>query len=245
MMQKTRFVNRNPSRALRAGAVAAVLAACLLLCVARGRAARTEKRSGGDLFTIAQVHYHGGGDWYEDKTAMVRLQERVQKEFGFPAANVRMVVELTDEALFEYPMIYMCGHGNVEFSPEEVMRLRTYLDQGGFLWASDDYGMDPAFRREMRKVYPDRALAEIPLSHDIYHIYHDFPRGLPKIHEHAGGPAHGYGIIDETGRLTVFYDFNTDIGDGLEAPEIHKDPAEKREAAFRMALNIVLYAMTH
>ena len=233
------------NRATRAGAalVAALVLAAFL--AAPARAARKDKREGGDLFTIAQLHYHGGGDWYEDKTAMERLQERVQKEFGIASANVRAVVELTDEELFHYPMVYMCGHGNVDFSPEEAARLRTYLDRGGFLWASDDYGMDESFRREMRKVYPDRDLVELPFSHDIYHIYHDFPRGLPKIHEHAGGPPRGYGVTDESGRLTVFYDFNTDIGDGLEAPEIHKDPAEKREAAFRMALNIVLYVMAH
>lgn len=233
------------NRAARAGATLVAALVLAMLLAAPAHAARKEKREGGDLFTIAQLHYHGGGDWYEDKTAMERLQERVQKEFGISSANVRAVVELTDEELFHYPMVYMCGHGNVDFSPEEAARLRTYLDRGGFLWASDDYGMDESFRREMRKVYPDRDLVELPFSHDIYHIYHDFPRGLPKIHEHAGGPPHGYGVTDESGRLTVFYDFNTDIGDGLEAPEIHKDPAEKRESAFRMALNIVLYVMTH
>ena len=221
------------------------LCAAWALCCPRAAAQRKDKRQGGDLFTIAQVQYRGGGDWYEDKTSMVRLQERVQKEFGAPAANVRATVRLTDEELFSYPMIYMTGHGNVDFSPEEAQRLRQYLDRGGFLWASDDYGMDPAFRREMRKVYPDRELAELPFSHPIYHAYHEFPKGLPKIHEHDGGPPRGYGIIDETGRLTVFYDFNTDLGDGLESPEIHKDPPEAREAAFRMALNIVMYVMTH
>ena len=222
------------------------LAAALLIAFSggRGRAERKVKHQGGDLFTIPQIHYHGGGDWYEDKTAMIRLQERVALEFGAPAANVRKVIELTDDELFDYPMVFMTGHGNVDFSPEEALRLREYLDNGGFLWASDDYGMDQAFRREMQEVYPDAELVELPLDHSIYHSYFDFPRGLPKIHEHDGGAPRGYGIIHND-RLTVFYDVNTDIGDGLEAPEIHKDPEEKREAAMHMALNIVMYAITH
>lgn len=219
-----------------------ILAAFFVAASQRASAAPKEKREGGDLFTIAQIHYHGGGDWYEDKTAMVRLQERVQQEFGIPAANVLRVVELTDDAIFDYPMLFMTGHGNVTFSPEEVVRLRQYLDRGGFLWACDDYGMNDSFRREMKKVYPDHELVELPLDHPIYHSYYDLPKGLPKIHEHAGGPPHGFGISDGK-RLTVFYDFNTDIGDGLESPEIHKDPPEKRESAFRMALNIVMLAM--
>jgi len=240
--------NHNPKFRQHARVAACVVLALfptLFFCNARLHAERKEKRQGGDLFAIAQVHYHGGGDWYEDKTSMVRLQERVQKEFGIPAANVRAEVELTSEELFNYPMIFMAGHGNVDFSPEEVNRLRTYLDRGGFLWASDDYGMDTAFRRELRKVYPDRELAVLPFDHAIYHSYYDFPRGLPKIHEHAGGAPRGFGIIDDSGRLTVFYDSNTDIGDGLEAPEIHKDSAEVRESAFRMALNIVMYVMSN
>lgn len=213
--------------------------------VNRARAERKEKHQGGDLFTIPQIHYHGGGDWYEDQTSMIRLQERAADAFGAPAANVRETLELTDEELFDYPILFMTGHGNVDFTPEEALLLRTYLNNGGFLWASDDFGMDPSLRRELKEVYPDKQLVELPLNHEIYHNLYDFPGGLPKIHEHAGGPPHGYGIIDDSGRLTVFYDFNTDIGDGLEAPEIHNDPEEVRENAFKMALNIVMYAMTH
>ncbi|MEW6201249.1 MAG: DUF4159 domain-containing protein [bacterium] len=195
-----------------------------------------------DLFTIAQIHYHGGGDWYQDRTSMPRLQKRFEQLFGIPAMDKRVEIELTDDDLFSYPMLFMTGHGNIVFSPEEAARLRQYLMQGGFLWASDDYGMDTAFRREMKKVFPDRDLVELPFDHEIYHIFYDFPKGLPKIHEHAGGPPHGYGVFIGD-RLAVFYDFNTDIGDGLEAPSIHNDPEEKREDAFRMAINIVLYAI--
>jgi hypothetical protein len=149
-----------------------------------------------------------------------------------------------DEALFTYPFAYMTGHGNVDLSDEEAAKLRLYLASGGFLWADDCYGMDQSFRKAMRKVFPDAELAELPFSHEIYRIVYAFPQGLPKVHEHDGGAPHGYGIIHE-GRLVVFYTFNTDIGDGLEDADVHRDPAETREAAMKMALNIVAYALTH
>jgi hypothetical protein len=138
----------------------------------------------------------------------------------------------------------MTGHGNVDFSDEEAARLRLYLVSGGFLWADDNYGMDPSFRKALRKVFPESELVELPFSHEIYHIAYDFPQGLPKVHEHDGGPPHGYGIFHE-GRLVVFYSFNTDIGDGLEDADVHGDPANVREAAAKMATNIVAYALTH
>jgi hypothetical protein len=149
-----------------------------------------------------------------------------------------------DENLFAFPFVYMTGHGKVRFSDEEAARLRHYLVSGGFLWADDNYGMDEHFRREIRKVFPDAELVEVPFDHGIYHIVYDFPAGLPKIHEHHGGPPHGYGIFHD-GRLVVFYSYNTDIGDGLEDPEVHRDPPEKRQAAMRMAINIVTHALTH
>ncbi|MFA6450665.1 MAG: DUF4159 domain-containing protein, partial [bacterium] len=151
---------------------------------------------------------------------------------------------IMDEDLFSYPMLYIVGHGNIVFTPSEVVRLRSYLERGGFLWANDDFGMDAAFRREMRKVLPESAFIELPFSHPIYRTPYLFPNGMPKIHEHAGGPPHGYGLFIGR-RMVVFYDFNTDIGDGLEAPEIHKDPPEKQEQAFKMGVNIVYYALTH
>jgi len=197
----------------------------------------------GDLFAIAQVHYGGGGDWYEDRTSMIRLQERIEEEFGLAASRERKVIKIMDDDLFSYPMLFMTGHGNVVFSVEEADRLRLYFERGGFLWASDDYGMDEALRREMKKVFPGKEFVELPFDHPVYHAPNEFEKGLPKIHEHAGGAPHGYGLFLD-GRMVVFYDFNTDIGDGLEAPTIHKDPEEVREKAFRMAVNIAFFAMT-
>jgi hypothetical protein len=195
-------------------------------------------------FNIVRLKYRGGGDWYSDPTSLPALLRRVEQTLGVKAAREEVRLSILDETIFAYPFAYMTGHGKVRFSDEEAARLRHHLISGGFLWADDNYGMDEHFRREIRKVFPDEELVELPFDHEIYHIVYDFPGGLPKIHEHHGGPPHGYGIIHD-GRLVVFYTFNTDIGDGLEDPEVHRDPPEKRDAAMKMALNIVTYALTH
>jgi hypothetical protein len=195
-------------------------------------------------FRIARLKYRGGGDWYSDPTSLPNLHREVERVLGIKAAREEARLSVMDENLFAFPFVYMTGHGKVRFSDEEAARLRHYLVSGGFLWADDNYGMDEHFRREIRKVFPDAELVEVPFDHGIYHIVYDFPAGLPKIHEHHGGPPHGYGIFHD-GRLVVFYSYNTDIGDGLEDPEVHRDPPEKRQAAMRMAINIVTHALTH
>jgi hypothetical protein len=197
-----------------------------------------------DEFTIARLKYRGGGDWYTDPTSLPNLLREVERALGTTTAKEDARVSIMDEALFAHPFLYMTGHGAVEFSDEEAVRMRLYLTSGGFLWADDCYGMDETFRKEIRKAFPDDELVELPFSHEIYHIVYDFAEGLPKVHEHAGGAPHGYGIIHES-RLVVFYTFNTDIGDGLEDADVHRDPPEKREAAMKIATNIVAYALTH
>jgi hypothetical protein len=197
-----------------------------------------------DELTIARVKYRGGGDWYTDPTAVPNLLREVERNLGIKAAKEEARISIMDDDLFNYPFLYMSGHGAVEFSEAEAARLGLYLESGGFLWADDCYGMDETFRREIRKVLPDAELVELPFSHEIYHVGYQFPQGLPKVHEHAGGPPHGYGIIYD-GRLVVFYSFNTDIGDGLEDADVHQDPPQNRQAALKIATNIVAYALTH
>jgi len=138
----------------------------------------------------------------------------------------------------------MTGHGNIKFSREEVHKLRDFLTSGGFLHADDNYGMDESLRREFKKVFPKKEWVELPHDHEIFHNYFGFENGLPKIHEHHGGPPHGYGIFLE-GRLVLFYSYNTDLGDGWEDQEVHNDPAEKRQSALQMGVNVILYALTH
>jgi len=196
-------------------------------------------------FTIARLKYGGGGDWYGDQGSLRNLLQGLRDKAGVPVGvDDAPVVSPTDEALFNYPMVFMAGHGNVKFTPAEVERLRRYLTSGGFLWCDDDYGIDTSFRREMKRVLPDAELVELPFAHPVFHQLYDFPRGLPKIHEHDGGPARAYGIVRD-GRLCVFFSFDCDLGDGLEDEEVHHDPPEKREAALKMSINIVQYALTH
>ena len=137
----------------------------------------------------------------------------------------------------------MTGHGNIRLTDAEVAALREYLDGGGFLHADDNYGLDESFRREIARVYPDGQLVDVPLDHPIYHIFFEFPRGTPKIHEHDGKPAQGLGIF-RNGRLVVFYSYQSDLGDGWEDPDVHHDPQPVRLQALRMGLNLFVYSLT-
>ncbi|MBM3210852.1 DUF4159 domain-containing protein [Candidatus Poribacteria bacterium] len=197
-----------------------------------------------DKFTIARLKYGGGGDWYVGQTIIPNLLKGLRERTNMDTASKQAQVQLNDRDLYSYPFIFMTGHGNVSFSDQEVINLRMYLTRGGFLWANDDYGMDKSFRREMKRVFPNKELVEVPFEHEIYHCFYNFPNGPPKIHEHDGKPPKGYGIFHE-GRMVVYYNYESDIANGLEDPEVHKDPPEKREQALRMAVNIVIYALTN
>ena len=202
--------------------------------------AQTNKTKGE--FTVVRIKYDGGGDWYGNKTTFKNLFQMMSGDMDINTAPRENTASIMDESFFNFPVAYIAGHGNISFSDDEVERLRIYLSSGGFLFADDDYGMDMSFRREMKKVFPELNFVELPFTHPIYNIYYDFPEGLPKIHEHDGGPPRGLGLIYK-GRLVVFYSFNTDISDGCEDPEIHNDPPENRLAALRMGVNILLYSL--
>jgi hypothetical protein len=193
------------------------------------------------LMTIGRLHYEGGGDWYANPSSLPNLLTAVRTRTRLRAAPQERVVTLSDDDLWNLPYIYMTGHGNVHFSDADLAVLRRYLDQGGFLHADDNYGMDASIRRELARLWPDRPLVEVPLDHPIYHLIYDFPRGIPKIHVHDGKPAQGFGIFID-GRLAVYYSYQSDLGDGWEDPEVHHDPPEKREAALRMGVNLFAYA---
>ena len=193
---------------------------------------------------VARLKYGGGGDWYANPTGIPRLLAEVRKRTTIDVAPQPDTVEPGSPRLFDYALLFATGHGNIVFTLAECENLRQYLLKGGFLHVDDNYGLDKAFRREVKKLFPDRPLVELPHSHPIYHCLYSFPAGLPKIHEHHGGPPHGYGIIHE-GRVILFYTYNTDINDGWEAPEVHNDPPELLEQALRMGVNIVVYALTH
>ena len=202
-------------------------------------------REESSSLTIARVKYRGGGDWYNDPSAVPNLCRYLETHTGVDVSGEEARISLTDETLFSYAILYLTGHGRISLAQEEADRLRTYLLTGGFLYADDDYGMDTSFRAAMKKVFPDRQWVELPFSHGIYRIHYRFDHGLPKIHEHDNKPPQGFGIFDDTGRLMVFYTYETNLSDGWVDPQVHKDPPEKREAAFRMGVNIVLWALLH
>ena len=173
----------------------------------------------GDL-VVGRLQYDGGGDWYANPSSLPNLLAAVAERTALPVADREVVVRLMDPELWDVP----------------------YLENGGFLHADDNYGMDESFRRELARVFPDHPLTEVPLDHPVYHVLYDFPEGLPKIHEHDGLPAQGLGVF-LNGRLAVYYSYQSDLGDGWEDAGVHNDPAEVREAALRMGVNLIVYAV--
>ena len=194
------------------------------------------------VMTIGRLHYDGGGDWYANPSSLPNLLSAIRTRTQLRVAPEEKVVTLGDAELWNLPYIYMTGHGNVRWSDADLATLRRYLLQGGFLHADDNYGMDASIRRELGRLFPDHPLLEVPLDHPVYHLLYDFPKGIPKIHQHDGKPAQGFGIFLD-GRLAVYYSYQSDLGDGWEDFEVHHDPPEKHEAALRMGVNLFAYAV--
>lgn len=193
---------------------------------------------------IAKLKYNGGGDWYANKTALPNLIRFCNQELGTNLLPEEDIVEVGSRDLFLYPYVYMTGHGNVVFSEAEASNLRKYLIGGGFLHIDDNYGLDKFIRIELKKVFPELELIELPFDHAVYHQKFDFPQGLPKVHEHDGKPPQGFGLIYE-GRLVAFYSYECDLGNGWEDARIHNDPEEKRQQALRMGANLLAYCFTN
>lgn len=194
-------------------------------------------------FRIARLKYSGGGDWYNDPSAEVNVLKFAKQQAGIDCDPKYEFVEISSDNFFSYPMIFMTGHGNISFSDYEVDRLRTYLENGGFLYADDDYGMDKAFRREIKKVFPETDLVELPFSYGLYSCFFTFPNGVPKTHEHDGKAPQGFGIFYK-GRLVVYYTYESNPSDGWADPDVHKDPEEKRQEALRFGTNIIVWALS-
>ena len=194
-------------------------------------------------YQIAVLKYSGGGDWYANPTSLSNLIKFCNKNIGTAINPEQATVEVGSSEIFNYPLIHMTGHGNVVFSVHDAENLRNYLLAGGFLHIDDNYGMDKFIRPELKKVFPELDLIELPFSHPIYHQAYNFPNGLPKIHEHDKEAPQGFGLIYK-GRLVVFYTYECDLGDGWEDPEVHNDSEETRQKALRMGANIVSYAFT-
>jgi hypothetical protein len=206
----------------------------LLLLISFGFSAHAQN------YQIATLKYRGGGDWYANPTALPNLVAFTNRETGSTISPTIATIEVGSPNLFNYPFVYMTGHGNIVFSPQEVQNLRNYLIGGGFLHVDDNYGIDPYFRREIAKVFPEIELVELPWSHPIYKQKFSFPQGPPKIHEHDGKAPQGFGIIYE-GRLVLYYTYEIDLGNGWENQAVHKNPEEVRQKALRMGANMLQF----
>lgn len=193
---------------------------------------------------IALLKYKGGGDWYANPTSLPNLIKFCNKNLQTDLAEEPATVEPGSRDIFNYPFVHMTGHGNVVFTPVEAQNLREYLLGGGFLHADDNYGLDKPFRREMKKIFPEDDLVEIPWEHPVFKQKYTFTQGLPKIHEHDAKRPQAFGIVKE-GRLVVLFTFETDLGDGWEDPEVHNDPENKRQQALEMGANIISYVFSN
>jgi hypothetical protein len=232
-----RLIIGSMSQGLRLLPLAVALYASLMPNSGRAQSASAS------LPTVARLHYDGGGDWYANPSSLSNLLGAVSDWTDLRVAARPAEVRLLDPDLGDYPYLYMTGHGNVRFSEPEIERLRAYLDGGGFLHIDDNYGMDPSARREISRLFPERQLVEVPLDHPIYGIVYSFPDGLPKVHEHDGLPARGFGVFID-GRLALFYSWQSDLGDGWEDASVHGDPDDVRIAALEMGVNLLVYAIT-
>lgn len=193
---------------------------------------------------VAILKYNGGGDWYANPTAIPNLVAFTNQNIKTNISKNPESVAVNSEDIFNFPILFITGHGNVFLSDDEANNLKNYLISGGFLHISDNYGLDKYIRRELKKVFPTLSFQEIPSNHPIYNQTFKFPNGIPKIHEHDKKQAQGFGLFYE-GRLVVFYDFETDLSDGWEDQIIHNNPKEVREKALKMGANIIEYAFTN
>lgn len=192
---------------------------------------------------LAKLKYRGGGDWYADRTALPNLAKFCNKNLGTNLNEEDVIVDVMSSDIFNYPYIFMTGHGNFVFNAEEAENLRKYLTSGGFLHIDDNYGLDPFVRPQMKKVFPELEMIELPFSHPIFHQKYNFPKGLPKVHEHDGKPPQAFGLIYE-GRLVCLYTYECDLGNGWEDQSVYNDPEEIRQQALKMGANIIQFVFT-
>ena len=194
-------------------------------------------------FSIARIHYGGGGDWYSDPSSIPNLLNYLNKNTAISTNLEEIRIKLTDEDATQHPYLYLTGHGNINFSDDEVIALRSILMNNGFLHADDNYGMDASFRREIKRVFPNKDLVPLPYTHRLFHSYYSFPNGLPKVHEHDGAPPQALALF-EGERIILLYTYESDLGDGWENESVHQDPWPVRESALKMGVNIIYFALT-
>ena len=191
-------------------------------------------------FSITRIQYRGGGDWYSDQSSIPNLLEFIKSNTMIPVNLIEKKSRIGGDDFIGSQYLYLTGHGNIKFTDDEAIILRNHLLSGAFLHADDNYGMDESFRREMKKVFPDKNWVELPFSHSLFHSYYNFPNGLPKIHEHNNKPPQALALF-EGDRMIVLYTFECDLGDGWENESVHNNSDEIRLEALKMGTNIVMY----
>lgn len=192
---------------------------------------------------FARLQYDGGGDWYNDPEVLPNLAKYANSVMNAAFPIDQNIAKASDPKLFDYPFLYLTGHGNIRFTEREVENLRTWMLRGGFLYADDDYGMDISFRREIKRIFPERELIELDPSFPLFTSFFDFSAGLPKIHLHDEKPPQAFGIFDDNGRLICLYTYESNISDGWADPETHNDPPQLREKALNFGVNIIHYVL--
>ena len=197
----------------------------------------------GQSFSIARVHYGGGGDWYSNASSLPNLLKYLERNTTMSVYNKENKIKLTIENLNQNPYLYLNGHGNIKFNDDEVIALRSALMNGSFLHADDNYGMDKSFRREMKKVFPNKEFVNLPNNHPVFDSYYNFPNGLPKVHEHDNKPPQALALFEEE-KMIVLYTYESDLGDGWEDGSVHQNPWPIRESALKMGVNIIYFVLT-
>lgn len=214
-----------------------LVGAVLMFCIQAGYA----QSEGG--FRIARLQYDGGGDWYNGQTEEPNLLNFVKDHTNIDVKAEYTSVDINSDEIFSYPFLFATGHGNLILTDDQAARLRKYCEAGGFLYVDDDYGLDKYFRRAIKKVFPDKDLVELPFDYGLYHDFYQFPKGVPKTHEHNGKPPQGFGIFIN-GRLAVYYTYESNPSDGWDDPDVHGDPPAKREEALKFGTNLVIWALS-
>jgi len=197
----------------------------------------------GQSFSIARVHYDGGGDWYSNASSLPNLLRYLEKNTTMSVHHKENKIKLTIENLNQNPYLYLNGHGNIKFNDDEIIALRSALMNGSFLHADDNYGMDKSFRREMKRVFPNKNFVNLPNNHPVFDSYYNFPNGLPKVHEHDNKPPQALALF-EGEKMIVLYTYESDLGDGWEDGSVHQNPWPIRESALKMGVNIIYFALT-
>ena len=195
-------------------------------------------------FQIARLKYSGGGDWYNDPSAEINLLKFINQETTIKVNPEYVFVDISSDDIFNYPFLFLTGHGNIVLSDSEVRRIRKYLERGGFIYVDDDYGMNSSIRREFKKVFPNQGFVELPFNHKIYHSLYEFNFGPPKTHEHDNKPPQGLGLFVGE-RLVVYYTFESNPSDGWADKSVHNNPDNKRLEALQFGTNIIIYALTN